>query len=83
MYPELKDYWGASGSYLSGERFLGILQIILPDFTEDDLAKVKVSNKFEAVFSGDSYLNRLQVSILLDEILDPFSKEIDWKGEVK
>jgi hypothetical protein len=83
IYPELKEYWGASGSYLSGERFVGILQKILPDFTDADLARLKASNKFEGVFSGGSYLNRLQVSILLDEILDPFSKEIDWKGELK
>jgi hypothetical protein len=83
IYPELKDYWGASGSYLSGDRLVGILQNILPDFTDADLARVKASNKFEGVFSGDSYLNRIQVSILLDEILDPFAKEIDWNGELK
>jgi hypothetical protein len=83
IYPELKEFWGASGANLTAERFVKIVQMIRPDLSEENISKVKTSSRFEGLFTDGDYLNRLQVSILLDEILDPFSKEIDWIGELK
>jgi hypothetical protein len=35
----------------------------------------------ESDFRTDKILNRREVSVILDEILDPFSKPISWSGK--
>lgn len=83
FYPQLKDFWGASGEYLSGDRFIKILQIIRPDISQESITKIWTSCELSGVFLENNLLNRLQVAVLLDEILDPFSREIDWNGKLK
>ncbi|MDX5339636.1 MAG: FAD-dependent oxidoreductase, partial [Cyclobacteriaceae bacterium] len=80
LYPQLKDYWGASGDYLTPARLLIFLQMIQPDLTEKDLEKVwKISN-FKGNYQVDKKLNREEVSVILDEILNFFEKEVNWSG---
>ncbi len=83
LYPELKEFWGASGDYLSGVRMLVLLQLVQKDLSENDLKEAWKSGGLSGEFRSNIALNRQQVAVLIDEILDPFAKEVNWKGEVK
>lgn len=80
LYPQLKDFWGASGDYLTATRFLVFLQMIQPNLTEENLKLAWKNGVLEGEFSPEKKLNRKEVSVLLDELLDFFVKEVDWKG---
>ncbi|WP_373397759.1 FAD-dependent oxidoreductase [Algoriphagus halophilus] len=83
LYPELKDYWGASGDYLSGERLREILELVKPNTPLLELAQAWKRRGLEGNFTSEKKLNRKEVSVLLDELLNPFSKEVDWEGVLK
>lgn len=83
LYPELKDYWGASGNYLSGERLREILELVKPNTPLLELAQAWKRRGLEGNFTSEKKLNRKEVSVLLDELLNPFSKEVDWEGVLK
>ncbi|HSF55337.1 MAG TPA: FAD-dependent oxidoreductase, partial [Algoriphagus sp.] len=80
LYPELKDFWGASGDYLTGARLLVFLKLIQPELKDENLKMAWKKRALEGVFSPEKNLNRKEVSVLLDELLDFFVKEVDWKG---
>lgn len=80
LYPQLKEFWGASGDYLTATRFLVFLQMIQPNLTEENLKLAWKNGVLEDEFSPEKKLNRKEVSVLLDELLDFFVKEVDWKG---
>lgn len=81
LYPELKDFWGGSGDYLTGLRLQVILEMIKPNTPLMEIAQAWKSRGLSGEFTTEMKLSREQVSVILDELLDPFSKEIDWKGE--
>jgi hypothetical protein len=81
MYPELKEFWGASGEYLTGARLLVFLKIIQPVLTFKNIGMAWKNAGLEGDFSPQKKLNRKEVSVLLDEILNFFEREVDWKGE--
>ncbi|SIN68948.1 FAD-dependent oxidoreductase [Algoriphagus halophilus] len=83
LYPELKDYWGASGNYLSGERLREILELVKPNTPLLELAQAWKRRGLEGNFTSEKKLNRKEVSVLLDELLNPFSKEVNWEGALK
>jgi hypothetical protein len=80
MYSQLKDFWGASGDYLTGARLLVFLKLIQPEFEEEHIKQAWSKGAVEGEFSSDKKLTRREVSVLLDELLDFFDKEVDWKG---
>lgn len=80
MYPQLKEYWGASGEYLTGARMLVFLKLIQSDLEEKNLRMAWKNSALEGEFSLQKKLSRKEVSVLLDEMLDFFAKEVDWKG---
>lgn len=81
LYPQLKEFWGASGDYLTGTKFFVFLQMIQPNLTEENLNLAWKNGTLEGEFSPENKLNRKEVSVMLDELLDFFVKEVDWKGE--
>ncbi|OOG77264.1 FAD-dependent oxidoreductase [Algoriphagus sp. A40] len=81
MYAALKDFWGASGDFLTGARLLIFLKMIQPEWTEENLKMAWENADLEGEFSSDRKLNRKEVSVLLDELLDFFGKEVDWDGD--
>ncbi|MEP1086687.1 FAD-dependent oxidoreductase [Algoriphagus sp.] len=81
LYPALKEYWGASGAYLTGDRFQKILELIQPDISLMKIAEIWKKRELDGGFTTDRQLSRQQVSVLLDDLLDPFSVEVDWKGD--
>lgn len=80
MYPQLKEFWGASGDYLSGLRLLTFLQLIRPELTAENLGMAWKNAVLDGDFSLEKKLNRREVSVLLDEVLDFFVIEVDWRG---
>lgn len=80
MYSQLKDFWGASGDYLTGARMLVFLKMIQPELTEENLSLAWKNGALEGEFSTDKKLSRREVSVLLSELLDFFLKEVDWRG---
>jgi len=81
LYTTLNSFWGASGAYLTGERFQIFIEMVKPNTSLLQLAEVWKKVGLNGEFKIDTNLNRRQVSVLLDEILDPFSVGIDWKGD--
>lgn len=82
LYPALKDFWGASGAYLTGERFEKTLQLVKPNSTLSEIAKAWNKRGLAGEFTTELKLTREQVSVVLDELLDPFAIEVDWQGRV-
>ena len=83
MYPELKEFWGASGDFLTPERLLVILQMIKPGLNEDSLKSAWENGGIVESHSSDKKLNRKEASVLLDELLDFFEMEVGWNGNYK
>ncbi|MBC6365820.1 FAD-dependent oxidoreductase [Algoriphagus sp. AK58] len=81
FYPELKDFWGASGDYLIGDRLIKLLSPIRPDLSESLVAQTWKETGLPGQFTMDKKLNRREVSVLLDRLLDFFRKEVDWRGD--
>ncbi len=82
LYPAFKDYWGASGDYLTGASFQQILELVKPNTPLVEIAQAWKRSGLEGNFKTETQLNRKEVSVLLDELLDPFSKEVNWNGEI-
>jgi len=83
MYPQLQEFWGASGEYLTAARLLVFLKMIKSELNEEDLLTAWKNESLETDFSIEKKLNRREVSVLLDELLSFFEKEVDWKGDFK
>ncbi|REG88292.1 FAD-dependent oxidoreductase [Algoriphagus antarcticus] len=80
IYPELKEFWGASGAYLTGERFQVILEKIKPNTPLLEIAELWKRAELPGNFTSETELTRLEVSVLLNELIDPFGIAVDWKG---
>lgn len=83
IYPSLDGFWGASGAFLTGERFQVFIEMLKPNTPLIEIAEICKRAGLKGDFKTDTNLTRAQVSVLLDELLDPFNKEIDWKGDFK
>lgn len=80
MYPELREFWGASGAYLTGERLQVILEKIKPNTPLLELAKIWDRAKLSTKFTTEKKLTRLEVAAVLNELINPFGIAIDWNG---
>ncbi len=80
IYSELEDYWAASGEYLTGKRLMVFLQLIQADLTVENIQLAWKRSGLKGDFSLERKLNRLEVSVLLDEVLKYFELEVDWNG---
>ena len=83
LYPELKDFWGASGDYLTGSRLLVFLKLINPNLSQSDLSGIWQSSGLKDSFLTEKPLTRLETSVLLDATLKFFEKEVTWSGDFK
>lgn len=81
LYPELKEFWGASGAYLTGERFQVILEKIKPNTPLLEIAEVWKRAELPGNFTTEKELTRLEVAVLLNELINPFGVEVDWEGD--
>ncbi|MEL6976833.1 MAG: FAD-dependent oxidoreductase, partial [Bacteroidota bacterium] len=82
LYPELKDK-PASGKTVTPAFLIHLLGKMDKNITSDAIQKVWKSNGIETSFSPHVKLDRRNLSILLDELLNPFQKEVDFEGNFK
>lgn len=75
-YPQIANYQ-ASGADLTIDELAKIIHAIKPSVTE-----LAIKQRFVPTLNSN-VLNRAQVAVLIDEFLDPFSKAIDWFGNLK
>lgn len=78
----LEAFWGASGAYLTGERFQVLLNLI-SEISLKDLADAWTDAGLPGSFTTEKELNRREVSVLLDSTIKPFEREVDWNGDLK
>lgn len=81
LYPALKDFWGASGAYLTGERFQLIMEKIKPNTPLLEIAEIWKRAGLPGNFTTEKELTRLEVAVLLNKLIDPFGVEVDWEGD--
>lgn len=82
LYPALATFWGASGDYLTLSRFIQLLQIIDQDISRAEVSEAWDQGRLEGNFFDGLILTREQTSVLLDQLLDPFAKEVRWTGDL-
>lgn len=82
-YPVLNTNWNASGEPLTVQSFVDLLKYIQVESTTDELIAILLKNKIEKDFKANPNLNRREVSILLDEVLAVFERDVDYQGNLK
>jgi hypothetical protein len=80
IYPELKEFWGASGAYLTGEKLQVILEKIKPNTPLLEIAQAWKRAELPGNFISEKELTRREVAVLLSELTNPFGVEVDWDG---
>lgn len=75
-YPVMENYQG-SGTDLTIKEFAKMLHTVKPAISEN-LVKENY-----ALLSKSEVMNRAQVAILIDQLLNPFEHKIDWFGNLK
>ncbi|WP_149274286.1 FAD-dependent oxidoreductase [Pareuzebyella sediminis] len=81
-FKEMEDI-AASGKGITLEFMRSILQNLSPKFDWSSLRSQWKSWGIDAPFEEKAPLDRRTVCILTDHILNPFSWEIDWNGNLK
>lgn len=82
-YPELREYWGASGATLTIGRLIEILSITKTPIKLEDFGEVWVNYGLEGKPTLDKILNRREVAVITNALLPLFQFEIDWEGKLK
>ncbi len=73
-FPVYESYWDGSGDPLTFTRLLDILKI-----EDSELDSTSVA---DIVTDTDEKLNRLQVAIILDKLINPFQMAVGFDGEL-
>nr|WP_262897487.1 FAD-dependent oxidoreductase [Algoriphagus aestuariicola] len=81
-YSQLDGFWGASGDYLSLDRLAVFLKMIDSSLSLESLEKSWIQSDLVGDFKGERKLNRREVSVLLDRVLNPFAIPVDWEGNL-
>ena len=80
-FASLRDYWSASGEMLTLGFFLELVQLIDSEIQWENLQQVWTGAGFEKkLFKVEHPLNRLQIAVLVDEVLNPFAIPVDLQG---
>lgn len=80
FYSELKNYWAADGDIFTGDKLLKIIKLIKPTIEFTDIGKIWGSSGLEGSWQHNIPLTRKEVSVILDQTLNYFELEVDWKG---
>lgn len=81
-FPQLKEYWAASGEYLRAERLVEILKAAGLSVSIQQLAETLDKNGLSGQFSPKSVLDRRQVAVILNEFTAIKAQPIDWMGNI-
>ena len=82
LYPNLKTE-PASGKMVTPDCLVNLLGKIDKTISLETVKEVWQSNGISTVFSPDAKLNRRDLSLILDDLLQPFQRELDFEGKLK
>ncbi|UOY05232.1 FAD-dependent oxidoreductase [Muricauda sp. SCSIO 64092] len=79
-YPKLMDL-PASGAWVSPKYIVDIMNSLTKGITLDDLKELWIAEIVSEPFSETVPLDRRTTSILIDKLLNPFEREVDFNGK--
>lgn len=82
FYPQLEQYWGASGEPLTLGFLLGVFSLCEVPTTVDKLSQSWTDLKLSGLPRLDMEMDRGTCAVLLDHILDPFAIPIGFDGHL-
>ncbi|WP_420320172.1 FAD-dependent oxidoreductase [Flagellimonas sp.] len=82
LYPEIKSIH-ASGNGVTPIFLKDMLGRIDKQITLDAIKQIWSSKGIEATFSPSAQLDRQKVGVLIDSLLNPFTFEVDFSGNLK
>lgn len=82
-YPALKTNWNASGAALTVESFINLMHDIGVHLAVDKVKSILINENINKHITKNTILNRREVSILLEDLLKVFEKEIDYNGDLR
>ena len=82
IYPQLAQYWSASGEPLTGEGLLEILAVVDKEIKLNKVANAWDAARFGSGFNPKTRLSRAQVAVLLDRLLNPFAIPVGLDGNL-
>lgn len=82
-FPELNSNWNASGDELNVQSFIDLMKYVQVDLTLNDVQNILAKNNLIKEMTLHTILNRREVSILLNDVLHVYEKDIDYKGNLK
>lgn len=83
LYPQMTNFWEASGNPLTIAFLQHILKELNNQITYEDIQKIWSANDLGVISGTNQPLNRVQASVLIDAILKPFEIAIDFNGMPK
>lgn len=82
LYPQLAQYWSASGEALTASGLLEILRLVDQKITEEVIENAWNAGKLGPIFNVEHPLTRAQTAALLDVLLDPFAIPVGLDGNL-
>jgi hypothetical protein len=82
IYPQLAQYWSASGEALTASGLLEILRLIDQKITGEAMENAWNAGKLGPIFNVENPLTRAQTAALLDVLLDPFAIPVGLDGNL-
>ena len=81
LYPKLGKLQ-ASGAPVSPKFLIGMLELLERGASLDTVKTICSSTGYTRDFSENTSLDRRMVSILIDQLLNPFQFEVDYQGKL-
>ncbi|GHB31610.1 FAD-dependent oxidoreductase [Mongoliitalea lutea] len=82
LYPKLSNYWNASGEALTMAFFIELMQELDARLTIDIIRKGWENTGMGHFPTMNQPLTRMEVAVLVDEVLNPFAISIDLQGRL-
>lgn len=82
-YPILNDNWNASGQALTVKGFKNLMKEIKKEISLEEMNALLVTHNLNPLKNDEARINRRYLSVLLDEHVGFFNKDVDYSGRLK
>lgn len=82
-YPVLNTNWNASGEALTVKGLQDILKAIQKEVSLAEIRTILTKAGFKPTIEEQTVINRRWTSVLLDQLVKPFEREVDYDGSLK
>ncbi|SMG40659.1 FAD-dependent oxidoreductase [Sphingobacterium psychroaquaticum] len=82
-YPVLNTNWNASGEALTVKGLQDILKAIQKEVSLAEIRAILTTAGFKPTIEEQTVINRRWTSVLLDQLVKPFEREVDYDGSLK